>query len=316
MNSHKHRIRNRKDFTTTQRATSSAELCKDTNGHGTAVVYQLIKTCPDAHIYVAKVVQERHGDSVNVDRTAVANAIMHAARPVREHGWGVDIISMSFGWDNADRPHWNEGGSNASTASGLNNNRKAPTSISEAIRYATDQHVLLFAAATNYGLSRKNDIFYPARDVNVISVDSQDGDGNPASFAIQSGSGRTKDRFCAPGIGAANPLGKETLSGSSFACPIAAGIAALVLQFTRQSPLKDHPSIEQAVKNHQGMARVLRDKMSDFQIGREVFKILYPWKLFGLPADDEKNRRWAARAIVECLKNEYGEEVGNEIDWY
>ncbi|KAK3364606.1 peptidase S8/S53 domain-containing protein [Lasiosphaeria hispida] len=264
MNSYKHRIKRRQDFTTT---TNPKELCLDTNGHGTAVVYQLIKTCPDAEIYVAKVVQERHGDSADVE---------HAAKPRKDKGWGVDIISMSFGWDHAD-----------------------PTSIWEAMKYAADQHILLFAAATNYGLGEKNDILYPARDARVISVDTQNGYGKPAPFATQSASGHTVNRFCAPGLGAANPLGVGALSGSSFACPVVAGIAALVLQFTRQEPLNHCLSVTRAVTNHQGMMRVLRDTMSKSGSGQEVFKILYPWNLFKLDLDTnmEDARAHAVKAM-------------------
>jgi hypothetical protein len=65
------------------------------------------------------------------------------------------------------------------------------------------------------------------------------------------------------------------------------------------------------------MARVLRDTMSNLKAGHEVFKILYPWKLFGLPTDmNVKDARLqVARNIVRCLEDEYGKNVGNEIDW-
>lgn len=93
--------------------------------------------------------------------------------------------------------------------------------------------------------------------------------------------GKCSDRFCAPGLGAANPLAPEKpLSGSSFASPVAAGIAALVLDFARAEPLKYSPSVMQVLKTPQSMTVMLR-AMADQGLGSNSgFRFLYQWKLF------------------------------------
>jgi hypothetical protein len=69
------------------------------------VVFQVTKTCPSVCIYVSKVAARRDGDKADVDRPSVARAIIHDAKPVEEAGWGVDIINMSYDWDEADLPN-------------------------------------------------------------------------------------------------------------------------------------------------------------------------------------------------------------------
>ncbi|KAK0736252.1 peptidase S8/S53 domain-containing protein [Apiosordaria backusii] len=342
MASYKSRVRKKMDFTQSPperpkfqehlqplQRQPLVDTCKDENGHGTAVVYQAMVTCPSAEIYVGKVVARREGDSSSdVSRASVARAIIHASKPVKEGGWGVDIINMSFGWVEADLPSWSKpSSSSASTASQL----PVDPTISDALAYAESQHVLLFASATNYGLAESTDIFFPARDPRVISVDAEDGQGNPASFARRLVSGSVSDRFCAPGLGAHNPLEPDKpLDGSSFACPVAAGIAGLVLEFARQEPLNHCDSVKRALMSAKGMKKVLQE-MSVQGVGHESFKILYPWNCFdgssnashdaekGVGAvgktTEEARMGEVVRRIIKALEREFGiGKVGFEIE--
>ncbi|KAK3996588.1 peptidase S8/S53 domain-containing protein [Cladorrhinum sp. PSN332] len=333
--SYKGRIKGRKDFTLVVSPPSrdgpvdagqqqvpqpqpvpppTAQQCLDENGHGTAVVYQVIRTCPSAEIYIGKVVACRDEDSLgDVSREAAARAIRHAATPVSDGGWGVDIINMSFGWVEADLP---------TTTAPPHPDQEVDSSsflISKAISYAATKGVLMFASATNYGMAEANDVFYPARDHQVISVDAEDGQGNPAPFAkrmVSGGSSGASDRFCAPGLGASCPLfPDQSFSGSSFACPVAVGIAGLVLDFARQEPLNGSESVARALTSPHGMSKILR-KMSNQSDGHQSFKSLYPWKLFEYR--DERLSPWGrndvAWSIIKCLETEFGiGKVGHEI---
>ncbi|KAK4172946.1 peptidase S8/S53 domain-containing protein [Triangularia setosa] len=282
--------------------------CKDENGHGTAVVYQATITCPSAQIYVGKVVARREGDSFSdhVSRASVARAIIHASQPVEEGGWGVDIINMSFGWVDADM---------ASPAT----KDATDETISGAISYAASKRVLLFASATNSGLNESIDIFFPARDLHVISVDAEDGSGRPAHFASRLVSGSVSDRFCAPGLGVCNPLDPgKLLDGSSFACPVAAGIAGLVLEFAKQEPLHNCKSVWDALKTPKGMKRVFGD-MSEQPADFANFKLLRPWKCFDARRvegrDEQRERAEVVGGIIKALQREYGGNfVANEIN--
>lgn len=267
----------------------------DLTGHGTTVAYQLMKTCPSAHVYIAKVTVTESEDRKAVpDKEAVYKAIEHAAKPVNDGGWGVDIINMSFGWADAELPR------TVATGQG----------VSGAIKYAEEQGVLIFAAASNYGLTQLNDVFYPARDSRVISVDAEDGLGNPAPFARSSHRWGGRVRYCAPGLSIDSPVSAEPMCGSSFACPVAAGVAALVLEFSRHKELSLSKSdtVRTALSDPRGMIKVF-ESMSQQTPTYPGFRMLYPWHFLGRGEREE-----VASDIVRQLEVEFGHgNVGREI---
>ncbi|KAI1360340.1 peptidase S8/S53 domain-containing protein [Xylaria arbuscula] len=293
------RILGRKTFTNEfPDPKSPAERVKawdDLTGHGTTVAYQLMETCPSASVYIAKVtVTESEQKKAVPDREAIAKAIRFAAKPVTDGGWSVDIINMSFGWPDAEVP------GSAGPGEG----------ISDAIEYAKKQGVLLFAAASNYGLTVSNPVLYPARDHNVISVDAEDGLGNPASFAKNSERGDGRIRYCAPGLSVNSLVSAEPACGSSFACPVAAGVAALVLEFARHEKvsLSESDTVRSTLSDPRGMARVF-EAMSQKSASSPGFRMLYPWLFF-----NHRDREEVARDIVRQLEIEFGDgKVGHEI---
>jgi hypothetical protein len=89
----------------------------------------------------------------------------------------------------------------------------------------------MFAPPTYYGFAEANSILYPGRTQEVIRAEDT---GQLAGFAIEDISQGCNERFSAPGLGIISAISGESIDGSSFACPLAAGIAALALEFTRQ----------------------------------------------------------------------------------
>lgn len=109
--------------------------------------------------------------------------------------------------------------------------------------YASMQHtaskgVLMFAAASNDGKNRPNGVAWPASDINVICVHSGDGHGTASTFTPDP---RDSMRIMVLGecVKSAwpqrlkSPDSHKLMSGTSCAAPIAAGIAALVLDYAR-----------------------------------------------------------------------------------
>ncbi|KAI1273895.1 peptidase S8/S53 domain-containing protein [Xylaria sp. FL0933] len=267
----------------------------DTTGHGTTVAYQLLKTCPSAHIFIAKVtVGESNGRKVMPDKGAVARAIRYAAMPVAEGGWEVDIINMSFGWEESDLPRTPE----------------ATQGVSGAINFANERGVLLFAAASDYSPSQLNDVLYPARDRYVISVDVDDCLTDPSPFALRSQSRSGIIRYCAPGLSVNSPMSAEPMCRSSFACPVAAGVAALILEFARQRDisLSKSDSVQKALSSTQGMLMIF-EPMSQQTTSHLGFRMLYPWHFLGRGQREE-----VARDVIRQLEMEFGEgKLGREI---
>lgn len=145
--------------------------------------------------------------------------------------WNVDIISMSFGFPTCKIDGYEE--------------------LEHAIKHAYYRDVLLFAAASNSGgqLGRA----YPAREANVICVHSTDAHGNRSSFSPTAMPQDVNLATVGEGVISAWPMhlcgsddrgeaeegedGMYTMvkSGTSYATPIMAGIAAFLLLYARLS---------------------------------------------------------------------------------
>jgi hypothetical protein len=111
-------------------------------------------------------------------------------------------------------------------------------SLYSSIQHAASNGVALFAAASNDGKNRPDGMAWPARDNNVICVHSGDGLGNPSIFTPDPQDGM---RIMVLGecVNSAWPAGlnckdgHRLMSGTSCAAPIAAAIAALILDYSR-----------------------------------------------------------------------------------
>ncbi len=128
--------------------------------------------------------------------------------------WKVDIIVMSFGFG-----------------------REIDT-LSDAIDHAASEGVLMFAAASNDGKNRPSGPAWPASKTGVICVHSADGYGNPSLFTP---SPQDSMRIAVLGECVRSawpeklkvPNHHKFMSGTSCAAPIAAGIAAVILDYAR-----------------------------------------------------------------------------------
>ncbi|KAM0543608.1 hypothetical protein ACHAPJ_012195 [Fusarium lateritium] len=265
---------------------------KDTSGHGTAVAIQILKVSLRAVLYICRVAN-LDGTNTTLDISAVERAIRKAAaKPDKDRpdggGWGVDIINMSFGWS-----YQHEG-------------------VRQAIDFARQNGVHLFASTSNDGLlGPPNDILYPARSDDVIAIDAADGFGEHARTAPSLSSQYSRgSRFSAPGLGLSCPNSATKWSGSSFACPIAAGIGALLLEFTRQPPLGEGQSVHKCLQDMPAMLALFRRMSSEKET--DGLKFLTPWKLTG---ESSEERLFVSMDIVKELRKEYGPEVGNEVSW-
>ncbi|KAF4996328.1 hypothetical protein FGRMN_4579 [Fusarium graminum] len=179
--------------------------------HGTHVTSLLCEYASDAHIYVIKVAHDKPVSSV-----IIAGAINDAVKK-----WRPDIISTSFGWPARDDEY---------------------DSLEKAIKNAQFHDVLLFAAASNDGANAKR--AWPARHSGVICVRSTAADGNPSTFNPIATPG---DNFAVVGEAVEGAWPRHLCdeqtnqsclmhkSGTSFATPIAVGIAAFLLQYARSN---------------------------------------------------------------------------------
>ncbi|KAF2801991.1 uncharacterized protein BDZ99DRAFT_527942 [Mytilinidion resinicola] len=214
---------------------------EDDELHGTNCVYVLHKAAPEANIYVEKVFRSNSFRIYQAEN--IARAIKHAVET-----WDVDIISMSFG---LRPPVPRKDGNHAEENLALQDYQDLVDGIQTAIRNASVQSPrIMFAAASNNGKNEKR--AFPAKyEPWVICVHASDGKGSDGGINPPTERGAN---FMTLGMGlnlmerqwtheqkGRTPIYKEVYkSGTSFATPIAAGIAATVLDVaSRVSAIKD-----------------------------------------------------------------------------
>ncbi|KAM5344484.1 hypothetical protein ACJ41O_013020 [Fusarium nematophilum] len=198
----------------------------DIHGHGTKITELLLRVAPEADIYICKVF---NGTELCTDEAKnVAKAITHAVDV-----WNVDIITMSFG---LNPPTPDDQGLKA-----------AYQEIEAAIDKA--RHKIFFAAAANHGGHGPRT--FPASNPNVICIHASDGKGKDGGISPTPES--TDDNFMTLGI--AVKFGAVRCSGTSYAAPMAAAMAANVL-YAAESLLKLSDTANSRLRTGQGMRKM------------------------------------------------------------
>ncbi len=181
---------------------------------------QLVGTAPDAQYYLF--VTEDVTEENPVEESYWVEAAEEADR------LGADVISTSLGYYGFDNPNY-----------GHNYNDFTGNSAfgSKGANLAFSKGMIVVASAGNSGNSAEpmNHVGVPAEALNVLAVGAVKGDETYAAFSSigPSFDGRIKPDVMAKGQGSvvANTSGTvQTASGTSFSCPILAGLVACFWQ--------------------------------------------------------------------------------------
>ncbi|SPQ25343.1 5694fe39-0694-4ebe-97de-e74882fc229a [Thermothielavioides terrestris] len=256
----------------------------DSCGHGTHLAHLLLQVAPRVEVYSARVFLKDDVEEAERNVELIAQAIETAAGKDKKAGhWAVDIICMSWGFP---RQH---------------------KAIKDAIRKAHFHGCILFAAASNSGFW--NPTSFPASMREVICVNSCDADGRPSNFNPPAILG---DNFMILGehLVAAWPVAlseegsptnrlMKSLSGTSQSVPVAAGLAALVLEYSRQAGGKATSVPNWQELGHGNEMRKVFEVMSK-TVGQ--YKLLVPELLFDLRGKNSKEQHThVCRMITDAL---------------
>ena len=181
--------------------------------------------------------------------------------------------------------------------------------LDEAIEHAHKNNVLLFAAASNEGGNVGTT--FPARDKRVFCIHSTDGNGKPSGF--NPAPAPDDYNFSILGeyvLGSYVKGGSIRFSGTSMATAIAAGVAALVLEFAQQRTANDKEDIKGSWKLNKisGMGPIFL-RMTQGRVNANVvqseYRYIKPWNLLFTKEDEEpaRYRRRIADKIEEILED-------------
>ncbi|KAF5005982.1 hypothetical protein FDECE_7608 [Fusarium decemcellulare] len=245
------KIEQSESFLSDENGTVNQDWGIDCDGHGTCVGQIIFDVAPVADVHIARVFKSR-ADLSNPNMASqihkrIAKAINRATTE-----WKVDVIVISFGFD-----------------------EPIPL-IRDAIEKAskTEKAPLFFAATRNDG-AHKN-MAWPARDPSVIGISSTDGYGSPSSFNPSENNFHPVLYAFGEGVPVKVPAFNKPqghvskhVSGTSYAAPTAAALAANVLGCVRMAVKTSSPE-NQCIYNNlplelqrmTGMLAVLRHRMS------------------------------------------------------
>lgn len=156
--------------------------------------------------------------------------------------------------------------------------------VKDAVDHAAAAGKIMFAAASNCGGNGGR--AYPARDPNVICIHASDGKGNDGG--INPPAEEHPDYFSTLGVAIRCCWDEEFVykSGTSFATPVAAAIAANFLDYATY--LASHGSLTELQNNELRRSQGMKKVFTKFLSKRiQSHRYVAPWHFWAEEADDD-----------------------------
>lgn len=273
-----------KDFT------SNSEDCDDYHGHGTHVARLVLQFAPEAEIYIAKVSKSQSLEHTKIDQLAqvrggvvsspqlqqVMGTDEHLEQALKWAGENADIINLSFGLGPRCPP------------------AKDGPSLAGLLDVLIDKKKLIFAAASNSGANGSRS--WPGSHNGIFCIHATDEQSKSLEMNPIAG---PQDNFATLGDKIHSQWAGEDvcISGTSFATPMAAAIAANVVEYVRCHFSDADPEM---FLHYGTMRRFFREHMCENGEGICQYHYLKPWRegLWEENADEEALIRKLKRIAI------------------
>ncbi|KAH8880194.1 hypothetical protein GQ53DRAFT_813446 [Thozetella sp. PMI_491] len=214
---------------------------RDNSGHGTKSLNLIFQVCEPAEVFALRIFDwdEESHNTQDLATQAIGWSIEN----------NIDIVCMACGF----REHNQE--------------------LLDQIKLALTHKILFFAAASND--SNAGEVAYPARHHDqVLCMFSTDG-GIKNSRSLNPGAGSALPNLAILGENVAVSPGSPSDSGTSISTAIAVGLAARLLDFSRQPSAECLIRAAPSLREKAGMSRLL---MTISQLD-EMYHCIRPWAL-------------------------------------
>ncbi|KAG5796697.1 hypothetical protein H9Q69_004272 [Fusarium xylarioides] len=179
-------------------------VSKNDSWHGTCCAGIIQGMYEEARLYIARVFERHHADEIE-GPLRMARAIHWAIEPQRS----VDIISISAGFRNYSQE------------------------LDEAVTKAKAAGVLVIAAASNW--QNTSTVAFPARhNLSTMCIYSTNTGNQSSSFNPEPRMDTPNFAIIGEGFQHPDQRRNERMSGTSMATAVAAGLAARIVDFSRQ----------------------------------------------------------------------------------
>ena len=262
----------------------------------------MLNATPYTKLYIYRILYRRTDQiKPKIVAAALEDAIKH----------GVDIINIPFGWDRESGDEHDQ--------------------LRAALKKCSENDVLIFAATSKDHPDSESGMAYLARHDSVIAIDAASSQGKWLSPNPSRDNDFKPHRFTAFGEGIkvdfppqfGTKEGWKRMDGTSAATPVAAGIAALLLEFARQPPLGYAEEVAKVLKRPEDMREVLAGAVAVKRSKNGEYSHLVPGRLFKCDSDSGDAgdwfslnclRRQAVDAVITILKNKYGHEIAHPMN--
>lgn len=268
----------------------NSEMATDEGEHGTAVLSVVAANLPQTFV----------GTAPGAEIALYTSEDLNSEQPIEEDNWvaaaeradslGADIITTSLGYNTFDPPFPDE------TYNQLDGKT---TFVAQGANKAVTKGILVLASAGNEGITPWHYILTPGDADSALTIGAVDSSNSVflSSSYGPNAAGILKPDVVAMGVQSAVIFSSGNVtnaSGTSFATPVIAGLAACLMQAdTLQTPFQIRQLIKKSADHFNQPTNQLGDGLPDFQVAlNQLTSIQSPndaghfsWRIFPNPVN-------------------------------